>query len=99
MMLLKSGQYADALFHLEICAAPNYRQKNLKAEALLWVGRCYDLLGMRQEAIDYYQKALEVEDKEISPAAGRHLKRPFSPKELKYVEVEFVTGGTLAKYE
>jgi tetratricopeptide (TPR) repeat protein len=98
ILLLKKGEFKEALVHLEINAAPNYRQNKLKAESRLWAGRCYDLLGIRDKALEYYKYALALDDPEITPSVRRAIDRPFRKKELNNVEVEFVTGGAIAKY-
>lgn len=98
LLLLKSGFYRDAMIHLEKNAAPDYRVAKVKAESLLWAGRCRDLLGQRDQAAEYYKQAIAIGDAEMSAAAGRGLKKPFVKSGLNNLDVELVTGSPLVKY-
>jgi hypothetical protein len=98
LILLKHGNFNAALIHLEVNAAPDYRCEKVRAESLLWGGRANDLVGNRERALDYYRKALEVDDPEMSPAAARGLKKPYSKSSLINVDLEFITGTPIVKY-
>ncbi len=97
-LLLTRGKFQDARRHFEINAAPEYRDKGVRSEALLWAGRANDLCGDRDRAISYYNRVMEINDPEINAAARKGLVRPFKKTELLTIEVEFIIGGPIAKY-
>ena len=50
------GKYLDALKTLELALAV----KKTYDEAYYWMGRCYEKLGKREEAIENYRTALQL---------------------------------------
>ncbi len=98
LILLKMGRYADARSHLEIDAAPDYKDQRVKAQSLLWAARANDLCGDRGRALDYYRKAMLYDDLEIKPAAIRGSNKPYSKFDILNLSAEFTTGGPIIKY-
>ena len=98
LLLLKQKKYRQALPLLVRNTEYDYRDTLMKAEALVWVGRCLDLLKRRSEALDHYRQAAALGMAPVSDAARHHLKTPFKPRELFNVAPEFVVGTALAKY-
>ena len=50
------GKYVDALKTLELAIAV----KKTYDEAYYWMGRCYEKLGKKEEAVDNYKMALQI---------------------------------------
>lgn len=98
ILLMKMDRFSAAAEHLEKNAEYQYLDAWIRAEADLWLARCYDLLGRRKEALALYEKARLSGEEEIAAAALRHLNSPFLKKELAPVSVEFVLGSPIAKY-
>ena len=97
-LLMKEKKFAQALPFMERNAAYDYKHDIMKAEALLWFGRCLDLAGMRNEALEKYRQASEINVSPLSDAAKKHVHRPFKRKGLAKVSLEFMIGTVLAKY-
>ncbi|MFC2171143.1 C45 family autoproteolytic acyltransferase/hydrolase [Acidobacteriota bacterium] len=97
-LLMKRDKFVQALPFMERNAAYEYKHDIMKAEALLWLGRCLDLNGMRNEALEKYRQASEIDVFPVSGAAKKHLNRPFKRKGLAKVSPEFMVGTVLAKY-
>jgi tetratricopeptide (TPR) repeat protein len=57
------GKYLEALKTLELSLAV---KKNYD-EAYYWMGRCYEKLGKKQEAIDNYKMALQLSPDYVEP--------------------------------
>ena len=76
----------------------NYRDKLMEAEAYIWVGRCLDLLRRSDEAQEYYRHAAAMVYSPVSEAARRHLKKPFTARQLFNVSPEFIVGTALSQY-
>jgi hypothetical protein len=98
LFLLKLHRFEDALTHLQKNADYDYRDARMKAESLLWLARCNDLLGRREQAIHGYRQALDQKDKEISCAAERGVRKPYKKLQLLMVDVEPIIGNPLVKY-
>ena len=98
LVLLKQRKYAQALPFLIRNTAYPYNDPLMHAESHIWVGRCLDLMGRRSDAIEAYQKAAALDIAPISPAARRHLTKPFRVWNLIDVAPEFVVGTALARY-
>ncbi|NLN93180.1 MAG: hypothetical protein GX130_07735 [Candidatus Hydrogenedens sp.] len=97
-ILLKEKKYGRALPLMEKNAAYPYKNPRARAEATLWLGRCHDLLGRREEALRCYTRIVEGEKTSMSEAAERNRLRPFKAHQLWQVNPEFVIGTALAKY-
>jgi len=97
-LLLKNERYEQALPMFEKNAAYDYRSELMRAEALLWLGRCLDLLGRRDEAVARYREAAALDQHPVSRAAARNVNSPFRPGQLSGISPEFVVGTVLAKY-
>lgn len=98
LVLLKQRKYAQALPFLIRNTAHPYNDALMHAEAHCWVGRCLDLMGRRAEALEAYQKAVDLDVAPVSPAARGHLTKPFRVWNLIDVAPEFVVGTALARY-
>lgn len=96
--LLKMRRFEDALVHLQKNADYSYRDSRMKAESLLWLGRCNDLLGRREQAIQIYRKALDLNDMEISCSARRGLSKPYRKLQLLMMDIEPIIGNPIVKY-
>jgi len=70
----------------------------MRAEPHLWLGRCLDLLGRRQEAVAQYDIAAQIDTPPVSTAAVRHKDKPFKAYQLFNVSPEPIVGAVLAKY-
>lgn len=97
-VLLKEKKYARALPLLQKNAEYPYKNPMSKAEALLWLGRCFDLLGQRDEALKQYIAAAELQASPLSEAAERNRLHSFKAHHLWQITPEFVIGTVLAKY-
>ena len=98
LLLLKQYRFEDALPHLQKNADANYRDTRMKAESLLWLARCNDLLGRRDQAVRLYRESLGLNDPEISRAAERGVKTPYGRKQISKMDVEFIIGNPIVKY-
>lgn len=97
-ILLKEKKYARALPLLQKNADYPYKNPMSRAEAELWLGRCHDLLGQRDEALKCYSAVVEGGVAPLAEAAERNRSRPFKAHQLWQVNPEFVIGTALAKY-
>ena len=97
-LLLRGGKFAQALPFFEKNAAFAGHGDLMRAEALIWLGRCLDLTGRRKDALAAYEKCVNVRARPISGAARRHLDRPYRPRELSKINPEFIVGSVFAKY-
>ncbi len=100
-LLLKKKNYTDALSAFEKnqeLTLRHCKEKHARAESILWVGRCQDLLGNREKAIEQYKKVAAEGDAEVTSGANKNIKKPFRASEVSMVEVEFIVGGPIAKY-
>jgi hypothetical protein len=97
-LLMKAGKSVQALPFMERNAAYEYEHAVMKAEAFLWLGRCLDLVGRRNEAAERYRQASEIDAFPVCDAAKKHLNAPFKRKDLAKVSPEFVVGTVIAKY-
>lgn len=98
LLLLKEKKYALALPLLLKNTEYEYRHPVMHAEAYVWVGRCLDLLGRREEAVTYYKTAAKIDAFPVSNAARRHCEKPFRKRQLASVSPEFMLGTALSKY-
>jgi hypothetical protein len=98
LFLLKMHRFEDALVHLQKNADYSYRDSRMKAESLLWLGRCNDLLGRREQAIQIYRKALDENDKEISCSARRGVRKPYRKLQMLMMDIEPIIGNPIVKY-
>lgn len=98
LFLLKMHRFGDALVHLQKNADYAYRDSRMKAESLLWLGRCHDLLGRRDDAIRVYREALDQNDMEISCSARRGLSKPYRKLHLLMMDIEPIIGNPIVKY-
>ena len=98
LFLLKMHRFEDALAHLQKNADYSYRDSRMKAESLLWLARCKDLLGRREQAIQIYRQALDQNDKEISCSAQRGVCKPYRKIQLLMMDVEPIIGNPIVKY-
>jgi tetratricopeptide (TPR) repeat protein len=98
LFLLKMHRFEDALAHLKKNADYPYRDPRMKAESMLWLARCNDLLGLREKALQLYRQALDQKDKEISCSAERGIRKPYRKIELLMMDVEPIIGNPIVKY-
>jgi len=98
LLLLKQKRFEDALGHLQKNADYEYRDARMKAESLLWLARCYDLLGRREQAVQLYRESIEQKDPEISRAAEQGVEAPYKRKKLSALDVELIIGNPIVKY-
>ncbi len=98
LFLLKMHRFEDALTHLAKNAGYPYRDPRMKAESLLWLARCNDLLGRREKAVQIYRHALDQKDREISCSAERGIHKPYRKIELLMMDVEPIIGNPIVKY-
>jgi len=98
LILLKEKKFEQALPFFERNAAAEYRSDLRRAESLVWLGRCLDLLGRHEEAIPHYRAACTIPAPPISEAAKNHVNSPFREKQLFDVSPEFIIETALAKY-
>jgi hypothetical protein len=98
LFLMKQGKYEDALPHLRKNADAQYKDARMKAESLLWLARCGDLAGRREQALGLYSRAIEFNDKEISIAAERGIVLPYSKKQASAIDMEFIVGNPIVKF-
>jgi len=98
LILLTEKKYSQALPLLIRNTEYNYRDKLMEAEAHIWVGRCLDLLRRSDEAQEYYRHAAAMAYSPVSEAARRHLKKPFTARQLFNVSPEFIVGTALSQY-
>ncbi|HPQ67621.1 MAG TPA: hypothetical protein PKW95_00745 [bacterium] len=98
LLLLIEKKYSQALPLLLRNTEYDYRDKLMEAEAHIWVGRCLDLLERRDEAKDHYRRAADMALSPVSDAAQRHLKKPFTSRQLFNVSPEFIVGTALSQY-
>jgi len=98
LLLMKQRRYQQALPHLIESAQFEYRDVLVRCESILWVGRCLDLMGRRDESKEQYQQAKALGVPLLSEAARRHLEKPFKRWELLDVSPEFIVGTAIAKY-
>ncbi|HNZ49267.1 MAG TPA: C45 family autoproteolytic acyltransferase/hydrolase [Candidatus Hydrogenedentes bacterium] len=98
LILLKEKKYARALPLLLKNAEYPYRDALAHAESLLWVGRCLDLMGRRDEALDYYRQSSALNAQPVCAAAERNMNTAFKAHQMWSVTPEFVIGAALAKY-
>lgn len=98
MLLLKEKKYERALPLLVRNTEYEYRNTLMHAEAHLWLGRCLDLLGRRQEALEQYDVAVKLDAPPVSTAAARHKDKLFKAYQLFNVSPELIVGTVLAKY-
>ncbi|HOZ48963.1 MAG TPA: hypothetical protein PLO37_24930 [Candidatus Hydrogenedentes bacterium] len=98
ILLLKERRYVRALPLLLRNAEYAYRDSLMQAEASVWVGRCLDLMGRRDEARGHYEAAARLDRAPVSDAARRHCRKPFTARRLFDVAPEFVVATALAKY-
>ncbi len=97
-IMMKQGQYEQALPFFVNNAQYDYKVQIMKAESELWLGRCLDLAGQRGKAVDHYRVAAQLDAQPVSAAAGKNINSPFRASQLKDVAPEFVVGTVLAKY-
>lgn len=98
ILLLKQRKYAQALPLLEKNGTYPYKDDLARAESHLWVARCLDLMGRREEALARYRLAVEIKVDPLSGAALRHCSKPFRRRELFDVSPEFICGTAIARY-
>ncbi len=98
ILLLLQKKYQQALPLLLRNTEYAYKDKLMKAEAHVWVGRCLDLLKRREEAMEHYRKAEVLGMAPVSDGARRHLKTSFKPGQLFEISPEFIAGTALARY-
>jgi len=98
LLLLKEKLYARALPLLLQNTAYDYQDPVMRAEAYIWVGRCLDLLGRREEALKHYGIAAGLNAPPVSAAAERHRQKPFKAWQLLNIAPEFIVGTALAKF-
>lgn len=98
LLLLKDKKYVQALPLLLRNAECDYGDILMRAEAQVWAGRCLDLMDRRAEAVEHYHTAAKLNAPPVSAAAARHLKKPFTTRQLFDVAPEFMVGNALAKY-
>lgn len=99
ILLMRQRRYVQALPLLEASAAYEYNDPLMRAESRMWVARCLDLLGRRTEALAQYQAIAAMNVAPISPAAQRHLQKPFGALDLFEVSPEFICGTAIARYK
>lgn len=97
-LMLKNGQYKQAVPFFEENAGYDYNHGLMKAESELWLGRSLDLAGRRDDAVAHYRAAAQMGEEPVSSAAGKNINSPFRAGLLKDVSPEFVVGTVLAKY-
>jgi len=97
-LLLKGRKYAQALPFLIQNSRYDYKDDLMRCESHLWLGRCLDLLGRRDEAKEQYKRARDLGGSPLSDVAYRHMKKPFRSWELLDMSPDFVVGTALAKY-
>lgn len=98
IILLKEKKFEPALPLLLRNTEYDYRDAIMRAESHVWAGRCLDLLGRRDEAIEHYMIAASIDAPPVSTAAKRHLIKTFRRRDLIHVAPEFIIGTGLAKY-
>ncbi len=98
LLLLKEKLYARALPLLLQNTEYDYRDPVMRAEAYIWVGRCLDLLGLREEAVKHYAIAAGLNAPPVSAAGVRHWQIPFKAWQLLNIAPEFIVGTALAKF-
>ncbi len=97
-LLLRKKKFIQALPFFEKNAAFAQHSDLMRAEALIWLGRCLDLMNRRKEALAAYKECVDLQSRPISAAARRHLDRPYRPRELSKITPEFIVGNVFARY-
>lgn len=98
LLLLKQKQCERALPLLRRNAEFAHRAPLTRAEAHLWLGRCLDLLGKRDEAVVQYERAAQINVSPVSAGARRHLEKPYRSRDLHGILLEFIVGTAISKY-
>ena len=97
-LLLRGKKFTQALPFFEKNAAYAGHSDLMRAESLIWLGRCLDLAGRRKDALVFYAQCAGLQAPPISDAAHRHLERPYRARELSKISPEFIVGSVFAKY-
>ncbi len=98
LFLMKMGRPQDALPHMHKNADYKYEDTRNRAESLLWLARCLDLAGKREQAVQTYKLSADAGDPEITKAAQSGVAGPFNLKHAKHIDIEFIIGNPIAKY-
>ena len=98
IILMKEKRLETALPLLVKNTEYDYNDKLMHGEALIWLGRCYDLMDKRGDAVFAYNKAALLNVSPLSEAAVKHRRKPFTKLELFSVAPEFIVGTGIAKY-
>lgn len=98
IILMREHKYHQALPFFEKNAAIGAKNPIMKAESLVWLGRCLDLLGRHEDAKPHYRAAAALDAHPVSTAARKHIDNPFPAKQLAVISPEFIVGTGIAKY-
>ncbi len=93
LFYLKRGR-TEAALELFYKADKPFNSNYRRALVWLWQGRCHDILGQRNQAVEVYRRVLDSAPKDSSPlvAAGKGLKKPYKSSAVKHVVAEFLMG-------
>jgi tetratricopeptide (TPR) repeat protein len=98
LILLKHQKLEQALPLLRKNAQYEYKSEIMYAESQVWLARCLDLMGRRDEALCHYRRAAMLDTPPVCHAASRHLLHPFKLKHLSQIMPEFIVGTALSKW-
>ena len=92
LLLAMGFEFAKALEELD--AFEKLKISALRvAQTKLWKGRLYDLLDHREKAVEFYKEAVRLSRyKDITDAAWLGMKKPYTAKELKQLELLFLVA-------
>jgi tetratricopeptide (TPR) repeat protein len=92
LILIKLHSYQKAIYYLQE-ASKKINTPYKKALIFFLMGRGYDLLNNRIEAIKYYKNALNSlpsQETIIRKKAYKHIKKPYTPKDISKLGIDFM---------